>query len=161
MSCCQSCVLATNVHKYVQLLESLRIIVDFTLYHVLFNSSPNRKFKTINMCVHIVWTIIIFKPIFIQKCLQWISNRIYILEIHFLVLHPSDRAASVLEDFFLVYNNVVGHTLAFTGLVFLHFLLGFGSKQHYVISIDKISLQIVNHILRPIKYRDFARISKS
>ena len=49
-SCCQSCVLATTEHKYVQLLASLRRMVDCTLYHVIFNSSPNRKLNYHHVC---------------------------------------------------------------------------------------------------------------
>ena len=49
-SCCQSCVLATTEHKYVQLLALLRRRVDCTLYHVIFNSSPNRKLNYHHVC---------------------------------------------------------------------------------------------------------------
>ena len=49
-SCCQSCVLATTEHKYVQLLALLRRMVDCTLYHVIFNSSPNRKLNYHHVC---------------------------------------------------------------------------------------------------------------
>ena len=45
VSCCQSCDLATTEHIPVQLLASLRIMSDCTLYHVLFNSSPHRNLK--------------------------------------------------------------------------------------------------------------------
>ena len=55
------CVFATTELKYVQVIVSLRIITDCTLYHVvgivLFNSSPNRKLKYYHGCtVHKVYT---------------------------------------------------------------------------------------------------------
>ena len=55
-SCCRSCVLTTTELKYEQLLASLRIMVDCTLYHVLFNSSPNRKLNFYH-----VWTLCMYK----------------------------------------------------------------------------------------------------
>ena len=49
-SCCQSCVLATTKQYLVQLLGSSRILSDCTLYHVLFNSSPNKLLNHYHVC---------------------------------------------------------------------------------------------------------------
>ena len=73
--------------------------------------------------LHVFIFALYLRPIFIQKkCLQWLGNWIYIKNSRSCSI-PQDRIVSILLDFFLVSQG--GGITRLTGLVPLHFLLGF------------------------------------